>query len=150
MARGDVTIFDEFQKDLGTEVHDLSSDTIKVALVDSTITPAADDATPRWADYSANEVSGTNYVAGGKAVTTLTWGIVSGACELGGDDVGWTMHASGFTDARWAIIYNDTATNDEAIGFVDLGGVASLQLDDVDIEWNAGVIYRHTANAIAA
>ena len=149
MAQGDVTIFDEFENDKGTGVHDLPSDVLKVALVDSTITPTAADATPRWADYSANEVSGTNYTAGGETIGSVTWITAAGKTTLAGDDVGWVMHASGPTDARWGIIVNTSAASEQAIGFVDLGEVLSLQADHIDIEWGVGGIHEVETNVAA-
>lgn len=150
MAKGDITIFEGFELDKGTGVHDLSSDTLKVALIDSTVTPTAADLTPTWSDYSANEVSGTNYTAGGETIGSVTWTIVANKPTLAGADVGWTIHASGPSDARWGIIYNDTAGSKNAIGFVDLGGVVSLQTDNIDIEFVDGEIHRVSPNAVAA
>lgn len=149
MAKGTVTIFEGFELDKGTGVHDLSSDTIKVALVDSTLTPLATILTPTWSDFSANECSGDNYTAGGETVGSVTWTLVANKPELGGDDVGWTIHATGPDDARWAIIYNDTAASKNAIGFVDFGEVVSLQADNIDVEWSGSVIHRVSPNAVA-
>jgi len=150
MARGDVTIFDEFVLDLGKKVHDLPNDDLAVALVDDTITPTAADTSPTWSDYSANEVSGSGYTAGGESIGTITWTVGSGVVELAGDDVGWSITVGGPTDCRWGIIVNKDAASDQCIGFVDLGGTVSLEADDIDIEWNGGIIYRHTANATPA
>lgn len=141
MAQGDWVTFEEFSLDLGSGVHNLASDTLKLALVDDTITPTAADATPRWADYSANEVSGTNYTAGGYELTGVGYTEAGGVSTL--DDTGnvtWSQHASGFTDAYWAILYNDDAAADQAIGFIDMGGPVSLQDGDVTVTWNASGI----------
>jgi hypothetical protein len=147
MARGTVTVFNEFLKDMGNGVHDLSADAIKVAMIDNTTPPTAADPTPRWGDYSANEVSGgTSYVAGGATVGTKTWTNAGAVTKLAGDDVGWAMDASGPTDCWWGIVYNSDADNDEAIGFVELDGPVDLQADDIDIEWTGGALYTHTAN----
>lgn len=149
MARGETFLFNDFLKDLGAEVHTLASDVLKVALIDSVVTPDVTDTDPEWADYSTNEVSGTNYTAGGATIGTVTWTQTAGVTTLAGDDVGWTIHATGPTDARWGIIVNTSATNSECIGFVDLGGVVSLQADDIDIEWDGGNVVKLTANPAA-
>jgi hypothetical protein len=147
MARGTVTLFNDFLKDLGNEVHDMTNDTFKVGMIDNTTAPTAADADPEWADYSTNEVSGgTSYVAGGDTVTTQTWTQTGGVTTFAGDDVGWTIDASGPTDCYWGILYNDSATNKEAVGFIDLDGAVSLQADDIDIEWTGGNIFQFTAN----
>ena len=41
MAEGAVTIFNEFRLELGKETHNLSSDTIKLGLVTSAVTPGS-------------------------------------------------------------------------------------------------------------
>jgi hypothetical protein len=142
MAQGDWVTFEEFSLDLGSGVHDLSSDTLKLALVDDTITPTAADATPTWADYSANEVTGgTSYTAGGEALTGVSYTEADGVSTL--DDTGnvtWAQDGSGPTDIYWAILYNDDAAADQAIGFIDMGGPVSLQDGDVTVTWNASGI----------
>ena len=148
MARGTVTLFNDFLKDLGAGVHDMVNDTFKVAMIDNTTAPTAEDTDPEWADYSGNEVSGgTSYVSGGEAITTQTWTQTGGTTSLAGDDVGWTIDASGPTDCYWAIVYNDSATNKEGVGYVDLDGAVSLQADDIDIEWTGGKVLNLVANA---
>ena len=148
MAQGDWVTFEEFALDIGKGVHDFSSDTLKLALVDDTITPAADDGTPVWGDYSANEVSGTNYTAGGATLSGVTYTEAAGVATL--DDTGnvtWSQHAAGFTDAYWAILYNDDAASDQAIGFIDLAGPVSLVDGDVNVTWNASGIITVTVSA---
>lgn len=146
MARGTVTLFNDFLKDLGNEVHDMTNDTFKLAMIDNTTAPTAADADPEWADYSTNEVSGTNYTAGGEAITTQTWTQTGGVTSFAGDDVGWTINASGPDDCYWGILYNTSATNSEAVGFVEMDGPVSLQADDIDFEWTGGNIFQFTAN----
>lgn len=150
MATGSATLFNEYQLDVGKGVHVLGTDALYVAIVDDTITPAADDATPRWADYSANEVTDAgNYVAGGIALTTMVYAMVSDVATLTADDILIAIHASGFLDGYFAILYNGDATNDEAIGFWDLGGPVSEQAGPVSIEFPAGVVAEFPANVAA-
>lgn len=145
MAAGDVVLFEQFYEDEARGVHNLESDTIKVALVNNTITPAANTADPRWGaggttNLSANEVSGTGYTAGGTDIAA-TAALSGGALVFdGATNPSWTKNASGPTGIYWAIIYNDTATGKNAIGFVDMGGPVSLQAGDVSITWNASGI----------
>ena len=142
MARGDWVTFEEFSLDVGSKVHDLSSDTLKLGLIDDTTAPTAADATPRWADYSANEVgTGGGYPANGITLTGVTFTEADGVATL--DDTGnisLSQDGSGFTDAYWGILYNDTAAADQAIGYLDLGGPVSEVAGAVTITWNAGGI----------
>lgn len=137
MARGDFTLFDEFALALGEEDHDFSLDTLKLGLVDDTITPTAADATPTWADYSANEVATTGgYTTNGETLTNVSFTEVDGVATLDADNISLEQNGSGFTDAYWGILYNDDS-NDAAIGFIDLDGPVSEQAGPIAINWNA-------------
>ena len=145
MARGDVVLFEEFAREEGEGVHDFSADTLKVGLVDNTVTPTASDATPRWSDYSANEVSTSGgYTADGETLTNVTWLEADGVATLDADNISLAQNSEGFTDAYWGIIYNSSATNGEAIGFIDLGGPVSEQSGPVAIIWNVSGIFTKT------
>jgi len=142
MAQGDFTVFDEFVLDIGKEIHDLSSDTLKLGLIDNTTPPTAGDATPVWGDYSGNEVgTGGGYVADGITLSGVTFTEEDGTATL--DDSGnisLAQDGSGFTDAYWGILYNSTAAGGNAIGFLELDGPVSEQAGPVNINWNASGI----------
>jgi len=147
MARGDNTVFEEFSLDIGSKVHDLDGDTLKVGLIDSTAAPTGADATPRWSDYSANEVgTGGNYVANGATLASSSYTEASGVATLDANNVTWSQNASGFTDAYYAVVYNDTASNDEALCFIDLDGPVSEVAGDVTITWNSSGIITVTVS----
>lgn len=150
MPRGSATLFQEAMLDMAKGVHgDLSAATIKLAICDDTITPAADDATPRWSDYSANEVSAAgNYVAGGITLTTVTVTMIGGICTLKADDVNIAMDASGFLDGYWAFVVNTTAAADQILGFIEMAGPVSEQAGDVDFEFPSGVVIEFPANVL--
>ena len=149
MARGDLTLFEEFALQIGLKTMQLETDVLKVALIKIAATPTAADASPTYSDYSANEVSGSNYTAGGATIATNTYTEADGTAKLDGDNVTWTQHASGFavgasTGAAWGIIYDDGATAKSAIAFVELksgsttvGNVAG----DLTISWHASGIF---------
>ena len=145
MAAGDITFFDQFLEDEGNGVHNLDADVIKLGLFTSTITPTASDATPAWGassgvDYDGNEVTtGTSYSAGGPDITA-TFSQTAGTATLDATNVVIAQDASGFTNARWGLIYNETATNNEAIGFLDLGSDRSIQSGSLTINWHASGI----------
>lgn len=153
MARGDFTVFEEFADQLGEEIHNFASDTIKLAIIDDTVTPTAADATPAWGassgvDYDANEVTDAGgYTAGGETIP-VTWTEADGVATLNDDsgDVALAQNASGFTDGYWGILYNDSATNKNALGFLDLDGPVSEQAGPVNINWNANGIITVTVS----
>jgi len=141
MARGDLTVFEEYPLELGKGTFDLSSDTLKLGLIDNTTPPTAADASPVWASYSGNEVSGSGYTAGGAALTGVTFTEASGVATL--DDtanVTWTQNASGPTDVYWGILYDDTAASKNAICFIDFGGPVSLVDGNIAVTWNVSGI----------
>jgi hypothetical protein len=144
-------MFQEALLDMAMGVHgDLSAATIKLAICDDTITPEADDGTPRWADYSANEVSEAgNYVAGGITLTTVTVTMIGGICTIKADDVNIAEHASGFLDGYWAFVVNTTAAANQILGFFEMAGPVSEQESDVDFEFPAGVVMEIPANITA-
>ena len=148
MARGDLTTFEEYAKQIGDGEHDFQTDVLKLGIVDSTITPTAGDTTPTWTDYSANEVSTAGgYTAGGITLSSVTYTETGGVATLDAADVVISQNASGFTDGYWGILYNDTNATDAAICFIDLGGPVSEVDGDITISWNASGIQTVTVSA---
>ena len=149
MARNDWVTFEEFSLDLANGVHNLGSNTFKVALIDNTDTePVAGTATPRWADFSGNEVSGTGYTAGGATLSGTSTAEAAGVTTF--DDTGnvtWSQNGAGPTDIYWAVLYNDDAADDQAVGFLDMGGPVSLADGDVSITWSESGILTITVTA---
>lgn len=146
MAAGDVVFFDQYLVDAQEGVHNLETDTIKVGLITNAVTPAATTADPRWGaggstNFLTNEVTpGGNYSTGGPTVANNSVTLTAGASVFDGDDISIAQHASNPTTARWGIIYNDTATGKNAIGYVDLGAVTDLSTGAFSITWNASGI----------
>lgn len=118
-------------------------DTYKVKL----LTAATFDATHTTlaATGGTEATTGTGYTAGGQAlagvaVTTIT----TNDAKFDADDVSWTA-SSGAITASYAILYNDTDTDDPPVAFIDFGGSQSAS-DGTDfiIVWNASGIFTWT------
>jgi hypothetical protein len=145
MALGDFTIFQQFRLDLGTKVHDVLADTLKVALIRGStsggLDPLTTTANPCWGSGGTTNLlthqvaTGTVYLTGGITLAGKTWTTASGAATLRASVAAWSVDASGFTNARWAILYNDTQAAKKAIGFVDLGSVRSIQSEGLSLNW---------------
>ena len=106
------TVCTSFKKELLEGVHNLGSDTIKIALYTDAATLGADTTT-----YSTdNEVSGTGYTAGGVQIgaTVSSDGTIA---YVDFDDATWA--SSSFT-ARGALIYNSSKSN-KAVMVLDFG-----------------------------
>lgn len=148
MARNDWVTFEATSLGLMNGTYDLDNDTIKLALVDDTITPAADDATPQWADYSANEVTGTGYTAGGYTLTGTSTVEAAGVTTF--DDTGnvtWDQNGAGPTDIYWGILVDTTTAGNDCLGFVDMGGPVSMVDGPVTATWHASGILAATVTA---
>lgn len=146
MAQGDVTWFNAAKLKLGLKKLELETDVLKLGLVTASVTPAAATADPCWGaggttNLASYEVTpGGNYSAGGPTVANNTFTESSGTATLDADNTSIAQNASNPTNARWGIVYSDTATNKDALAFVDLGGVTDLSSGGFSITWNASGI----------
>lgn len=146
MAQGDVTWFNAAKLKLGLKKLELETDTLKLGLVTSSVTPTASTADPCWGaggttNLSSYEVTpGGNYSAGGPTVANNTFTESGGTATLDADNTSIAQNASNPTNARWGILYSDTATNKDALAFVDLGGVTDLSSGGFSVTWNAAGI----------
>jgi len=101
-----------FKTELYTAVHNLSTDTLKIALY-----TASADLNESTTAYSAtNEVTGTGYVAGGVALTGVT---ISSSGYTAYVDFADVVFGASVT-ARCALIYNVTQGN-KSIAVLDFG-----------------------------
>lgn len=131
-------------KALNKEV-DWDSDTIKVALLTSAYSPNQDTQV-YFSDVSGNEVTGTNYTAGGATLgsKTITYDTGTNVIKLDGADVTW---ASSTITARFAVVYDDTpASQKPLVGYLDFGSDQSSVNGDFTITWDAAGIARITVS----
>lgn len=117
-------IYNSFADDLCKGNVNPNSDTFYVLLVTSSYTPNKDTHTKR-SDVT-NEVTGTGYTAGGKAVTvTLTKDTANDREDLDFTDLTWT---SSTITAAAAVIYKrrgGASSADELVCYLDFGGNVS-------------------------
>jgi len=153
MAAGDFTVFNKFAENLADGIHNLSSNTIKIGLIAST-TPLQTASDPRWAaggspDFSAVQATpGGNYASGGPDLTTSIgdpWSLSGAVGTFDLDDVSIAVNASNPSTVTWGIIYDDTATNKNCIGFVEIDtGGADLTAGNFTITWHASGLFTLT------
>lgn len=142
MAQGDVTWFNAAKLKLGLKKLELETDTLKLGLITSSITPTAATADPCWGaggttNLSSYEVTpGGNYSAGGPTVANNTFTESGGAVTLDADNTSVAQASGNPTNARWGVLYSDTATNKDALAFIDLGGVTDLSAGGFSVTWN--------------
>jgi len=148
MAAGDIFWFEQALLDIGKKLHDLSADTLKLAIIkgsgDSGIDPTEATADPRWGAGGSTNLSSSQVATGGTAYTgpitlaSRTWTLVSGKPTLRADVINLAQDASGFTNGRWGVLYNDTDSGKRALGYVDLGSARSLVTGPLTIDWSGG------------
>ena len=118
------TKFQCFVEDLAEKKHNLASDTLKVAFSNASNAPSA-SADVKLADISTIDAANL----GDTTLSVTSSSQTSGTYKLVVADK--TLTASGAVPAfRYAIIYNDTATNKELICYFDYGSEVTLHAND--------------------
>jgi hypothetical protein len=106
-------VCNSFKEEVLTGVHDIATDTIKIALFTSAATLGA--ATTAYS--TTNEVVGTNYTAGGNTLTGAAVTLDGSVAIVDFNDTTWS---SASITARGALIYNSSKAN-RAIAVLDFG-----------------------------
>lgn len=118
-------------------------DTYKVKL----LTAATFDAThATLAATGGTEVANANgYITGGATLANVAVSTVAtNDAMFDADDVTWAASGGAIT-ASYAILYNDTDTNDPPVAFIDFGGTESAGVGtDFKIVWSASGILSFT------
>lgn len=129
--------FNSFVEALAEKVHNLGSDTLTVALTNSA--PVATNTQLS----NITQISYTNIQNGtttGRNLTGVTSAQTSGSYKLDANDL--VLTATGTVPTfRYVVLYNDTATNDELIGWYDYGAAVDLLNGETfTITWDAAGI----------
>jgi len=122
---------------LAEKTHNLGSDTLKVALTNS-----APINTNTQLSNITQIANGNGYTTGGTAATISSSSQTSGTYKLVLADVVFTATGS-MGPFRYVVLYNDTATNDELIGWWDYGSAVTLASGEtftVDFDASNGVL----------
>jgi len=112
-----VTIFDAFPEAAAEGVHNLASNTLKVALTDTAPSKSANTV---FADIT-EIAAGNGYTTGGVTATVTTSSQTGGVYSLILSGVTWTAAGGDIAANRYAVLYNDTAASKNLIAFVDTG-----------------------------
>lgn len=129
--------FNDFAEQVLRGAHNFGAHALKVILTNtaplSTATVLAD----------ITQISGGVYVAGGYALDSVVLSETAGVAKLTIADEVITASGGAISTFRYAVIYNDTATNKPLIGYVDYG--SSITLADgesltLDFDPTAGVL----------
>lgn len=130
--------FQSFVEALAEKTHNLGSDTLKIVL-----TNTAPNATDTQLSQITQIANGNGYTTGGAQAVQSSSAQSAGTYKLVAADVTWTASAGSFGPFRYAVLYNDTATNDELIGYWDYGTnltITSGNSFTVDLDATNGVL----------
>jgi hypothetical protein len=116
-----VTYGDAFLAGLWKAEHNIESETVKVALMDTTF--AFDSVNhDEWADVSVSEIAGGfGYTTGGQTVTNLSVSVTAGVVTVSADNATWTATGGAIADTGSAIVYSDTHAYKRIIMCIDFG-----------------------------
>lgn len=112
--------FNSFVEALAEKVHNLGSDTLTVALCATANAPVATNT--QLSDLT--QIAYTNLSS--RVITTSTSSQTSGTYSLVLNDLTLTASGGSVAAFQYIVIYNDTATNDELIGWYDYGSALTL------------------------
>jgi len=131
--------FNSFVEALAEKKHDLGADTLKVLLT-NTAPVATNSVKANLTEISA----GNGYTAGGNTASVTSSAQTSGTYKLVlGDPATWTASGGSIGPFRYAVLYNDTASNKELIGWWDYGSSITLAAGEsfaVDFDPTTGVL----------
>ena len=120
-----------FKQELLGGVHDLDTDTLKVALIKASPSGTYDASTTNYSDITGNtdEAVGTNYTAGGQELDSATITLAGSTAIV---DFADEVFANLTISADGAIIYNSSQGN-KAVAVFDFGGTVTSTSGDFTI-----------------
>ena len=126
---------------------DFDTDSVRILLITSAVNPASHVAT--WQDVtemlstaSVAEVSGTNYAR--KTLSSVDATLSAGTITVDGSDPSvYSQSGSGFSDARYAILYKYNASDASAgvIAYYDLGSNKGNVSGDLTLQLSAAGLF---------
>ena len=127
-----------FKRELLGGLHDLDTDTIKLALIKPSNSGTYGAATTNYSDIGSDESSGTNYTSGGQALGSPSITLDGTTAMV---DFANEVFENVSTSADGCIIYNtasaDGSTAGAAICVIDFGGTVTAVAGDLTIEFPA-------------
>jgi hypothetical protein len=129
--------FHSFVEALSEKVHNLGSDTLTVALTNTLPVNTNTQLSNITQIAYTNIQNGTTT---GRNLAGVTSAQTSGTYKLDANDL--VLTATGIVSTfRYVVLYNDTATNDELIGWYDYGAAVDLLNGETfTITWDAAGI----------
>jgi len=126
---------------------DFNNDDLRILLLTSAVDPAShvatwDDVTAMLSTASVAEVTGSGYAR--KALAGEAVSLSAGTVTIDASDpTAYSQNASGFTDARYAILYNYAASDASAgvIAYYDLGANKGNTTGSLTLQFSSAGIF---------
>ena len=126
-----ITFYDQFLQSLGDGTMDMNTDTFNLALLTNAHVFSAADTV--FADVSADEIAaGNGYVAGGQALTGVTYVQTAGVVKFDANDIIWTATGGPIATSRFAVLYdtNSVGSVNALLALIDMGADQVLGIGD--------------------
>lgn len=114
--------YQHFVEAVGLKLHDLNTDTIKIALTNTTPNAGTHEGLADITEISA----GNGYSAGGNVVANNSYSQTGGTATFDGDTIVFTASGGSIATFRYAVLYNDTSTGDKLIAYYDSGSAQDI------------------------
>lgn len=120
---------------------DLDLETHKIALFSNSITPNfSSDTAYAVAPYNANEVTGTNWAAGGVALTSTALSeSPTGTLKWAAANV--SVASTTLSNARCGLVYADALAGNNAIVLVNFGADYSTSNGTLGVTWSGSGVF---------
>jgi len=124
-----------FKQELLGGVHDLDTDTLKIALIKNSPSGTYNASTANYSTVTGNsdEATGTNYTTGGNTLAGATIALSGSTATVDFSDTTWS---SATISADGCIIYNTSQSN-KAIAVIDFGGTKTSTNGDYVVQFPA-------------
>lgn len=118
-----------FKQELLGGVHDLDTDSLKIALIKASPTGDYDASTTNYSDLGVDEATGTNYSAGGQALDSATITLSGSTAFV---DFADEVFSNLTISADGALIYNTSQAN-KAIAVFNFGSTVTSTAGDFTV-----------------
>lgn len=138
-----IDFYNRFREGLGDGTIDLDSDTFKVILVTKDYIPDLENHL-MYGDITDELLTANGYTNGGQILNNVTWARDGTTVTFNADNLSWLVDGGDLVIKR-AIIYDDTAENNDLVAVIDLDdGTSEITIEDgneLQLNWNENGIF---------
>jgi hypothetical protein len=136
-------IYDKFGTKVGNKEIDLDTDVLKVCLLTNLHSPSASH--EFYSELDNEVANGNGYTTGGNTLAGVTWTESAGITTLNANDPTWTTATFA---ARYAVIYDDTATGKPLICLYDFLSDKNVNYGTFTLYFNVNGVLRFRSESV--